>query len=84
MGELKGEGLVARVHAHPRSMGPKMGLPLRYFGLPPAQPLRLAGHFGDNNLEQQLLALIFGRILILLKLQLQCISVYAVAYSCLG
>jgi hypothetical protein len=34
---------VARVHAHPRSMGPKNGLPsLRYFGLPPAQPLRLA------------------------------------------
>jgi hypothetical protein len=43
-----------------------------------------AGHFGDNNLEQQLLALIFGRILILLKHQLQCISVYAIAYSCLG
>jgi hypothetical protein len=37
------------------------------------------GHFGDNNLEQQLV-LIFGRILILPKHQLQCISVYAVAY----
>src|SRR5205085_8385218 len=34
---------MARVHAHPRSMGPKMdSLSLRYFGLPPAQPLRLA------------------------------------------
>src|SRR5947207_7761261 len=34
---------MARVHAHPRSMGPKMDtLSLRYFGLPPAQPLRLA------------------------------------------
>jgi hypothetical protein len=43
MGELKGERLVARVHAYPRSMGPKMdSLTLRYFGLPPAQPLRLA------------------------------------------
>jgi hypothetical protein len=34
---------MARVHAHPRSMGPKMdSLSLRYFGLLPAQPLRLA------------------------------------------
>src|ERR1700733_7875584 len=34
---------MARVHAHPRPMGPKMdSLSLRYFGLPPAQPLRLA------------------------------------------
>jgi hypothetical protein len=33
MGELKGERLVARVHAHPRSMGPKMdSLTLRYLG----------------------------------------------------
>ena len=40
---MKGERLVARVHAHPRSMGPKMDSPsLRYFGLPSAQPLRLA------------------------------------------
>jgi hypothetical protein len=42
MGGLKGERLVARVHAHPLSMGPKMdSLTLHYFGLPPAQPLRL-------------------------------------------
>jgi len=35
--------LMARVHAHPRLIGPKMdSLSLRYFGLPPAQPLRLA------------------------------------------
>ena len=40
---MKGERLVARVHADPRSMGPKMdSLSLRYFGLRPAQPLRLA------------------------------------------
>jgi hypothetical protein len=40
---VKGERLTARVHAHPPSMGPKMDtLSLRYFGLPPAQPLRLA------------------------------------------
>jgi hypothetical protein len=33
---------MARVHAHPRSMGPKMDtLSLRYFWAP-AQPLRLA------------------------------------------
>jgi hypothetical protein len=37
------------------------------------------GHFRGNNLEQQLLALIFGRILTLLKHQLQCISACAVA-----
>jgi hypothetical protein len=38
----QGERLVARVNAHPQSMAPK-GLPsLRYFELPPAQPLRLA------------------------------------------
>src|SRR5271170_5741901 len=38
----EGERLVARVHAHPRSMGPKNRLPsLRYFGLPAAQPLRI-------------------------------------------
>jgi hypothetical protein len=38
-----GERLVARVHAHLRSMGPKIDfLSLHYFGLPPAQPLRLA------------------------------------------
>ena len=30
----------------------------------------LSGHFGGNNLEQQLLPLIFGRILTLLKHQL--------------
>jgi hypothetical protein len=42
MGELKGERLVARVHAQPRSMGPKMdSLTLHYFGLPPAHPLHL-------------------------------------------
>ena len=40
---MKGERLVARVHAHPRSMGPKMdSLLYAIFGLPPAQPLRLA------------------------------------------
>src|ERR1700733_13524738 len=34
---------MARVHAHPRPMGPKMdSLSLRYFRLPLAQPLRLA------------------------------------------
>ena len=34
---------MARVHAHPRSMGPKMdSLLYVIFGLPPAQPLRLA------------------------------------------
>ena len=42
------------------------------------------GHFGDNNLEQQLLALIFGRILILLKHQLQCIYVYVIAIRVWG
>jgi hypothetical protein len=40
---VKGERLMARVHAHSRSMGPKMdSLCLHYFGLPPTQPLRLA------------------------------------------
>ena len=38
---MKGERLVARVHAHPRLMVPKW-TPVLYFGLPPAQPLRLA------------------------------------------
>jgi hypothetical protein len=34
---------MARVHAHPRSMGPKMdSISLRYFGLRPSQPVRLA------------------------------------------
>jgi hypothetical protein len=43
------------------------------------RPSSLPGHFWGNNLEQQLLALIFGRILTLLKHQLQCVSAYAVA-----
>jgi hypothetical protein len=33
---------MARVHAYPRSMGPKMDSLYAIFRLPPAQPLRLA------------------------------------------
>jgi hypothetical protein len=40
---VKGERLVARVHAHPSMDGSQNRLSsLRYFGLPPARPLRLA------------------------------------------
>jgi hypothetical protein len=38
---VKGEQLVARVHAHPRSIGPKIdSLLYAILGSPPAQPLR--------------------------------------------